>query len=130
MRGEPSVEPLRSLNFACDWGSSSEFMELGARLLEAEDNQDYVVATGRTWTGLEFTRELFARAGLDWRDHVAVEEPADESFSAPFRADISRMINVLGHGPQQSALDVAAWILSENHGLMLAPSRATDADKS
>jgi len=120
MRGQPLGEPLRTLNFACDWGSSAEFMELGARLLETDDNQDYVMATGRTWTGLEFTRELFARAGLNWCDHVSIEEPPDESFVAPFRADISRMISVLGHGPQQSALDVAAWILSENHGLMLA----------
>lgn len=120
MRGRASPEPLRSLNFACDWGSSAEFMELGARLLEADDNQDYVMATGRTWTGLGFTRELFARAGLNWCDHVSIDEPADESFVAPFRADISRMISVLGHGPQQSAVDVAAWILSEKHGLKLA----------
>lgn len=130
MRGQPSREPLRTLNFACDWGNSAEFMALGARLLEAGDNQDYVMATGRTWTGLDFTRELFARAGLNWCDHVAIEEPVDEAFAAPFRADISRMISVLGHGPQQSALDVAAWILSEKHGLMLASARATDADRS
>lgn len=127
MRGAPSGDPLRSLNFACDWGSSAEFMELGARLLEAAENQDYVMATGRTWTGLEFARELFALAGLNWCDHVSVMEPPDQSFVAPFRADISRMISILGHGPQQTPLDVAAWILSENHGLRLEFPRATDA---
>jgi len=130
LRGKPPGEPLRSLNFACDWGSSAEFMQLGARLLEAPQNQDYVMATGRTWTGLEFTRELFARAGINWAAHVPVVETPDKSFSAPFRADISRMTGVLGHGPQLTPLDVAAWILSANHGLTLTPQRVRDAART
>lgn len=127
MRGEAPAEPLRSLNFACDWGSSAEFMELGARLLEAPENQDYVMATGRTWTGLEFTRELFGLAGLDWREHVSVSESPDPSFAATFRADISRMISVLGYGPKSTPLDVAAWILRENYGLEVGLPGTTEA---
>lgn len=120
LRGERPGNPLRSLNFSCDWGSSAEFVDLGARLLEHSQNQDYVMATGRTWTGLEFIRDLFSLAERDWQHHVPVLEPIDKSYAATFHADISRMVHILGHGPRHDALDVALWILSANHGLTLS----------
>lgn len=119
LRGERPGDPLRSLNFSCDWGSSAEFVELGARLLEGAPNHDYVMATGRTWTGLEFVRDLFSLADRDWQDHVPVLASIDTSYAATFHADISRMVRILGCGPQKDALDVALWILAENHGLTL-----------
>ncbi|CFX56035.1 putative GDP-mannose 4,6-dehydratase [Candidatus Filomicrobium marinum] len=119
LSGEQPSDPLRSLNFSCDWGSSAEFVELGTRLLEVSPNQDYVMATGRTWTGFELVRELFSLAERDWQNHLPVLEPIDTSYAATFGADISRMVSVLGYGPQKNALDVALWILAENHGLHL-----------
>jgi GDPmannose 4,6-dehydratase len=114
---------LRSLDFACDWGSAAEFMQLGHRLLENERNIDYVMATGRTWTGGEFIEALFASAGLDWHDHVKLDQAQG---SVPVHAtygDITCMRQTLGTAPRQSALDVAHWILRENEGVDLA-SRA------
>lgn len=111
------TEPLRSLDFACDWGSSKEYMALGAELLERDPNQDYVMATGKTWTGAEFVSELFGVAGLDWREHLDVLKPPGSEAIHMFRADIARMKAVLGYGPQKTAIDVAKWILSENHGV-------------
>ncbi|MFD0987434.1 GDP-mannose 4,6-dehydratase [Methyloligella solikamskensis] len=115
----PDLSPLYGLDFTCDWGSSAEYMALGAALLEADENQDYVMATGRSWTGLEFTSALFDLAGLDWREHVEVMSEPDGSLEPSYRADIGRMVEVLGAGPKQSALDVAKWILAETYGLPL-----------
>ena len=115
--GASPAGSLRSLDFMCDWGSSAEYMELGSRLLEDERNQDYVMATGRTWTGEEFITALFERAGLDWRRHVTLEQSPSDTAVTSYKAEMARMAGVLGHGPRQSAIDVAAWILRENHGL-------------
>jgi GDPmannose 4,6-dehydratase len=119
LKGEAPGDALNSLDFACDWGSSAEFMTIAERLLERDDNQDYVLATGKTWTGLEITEALFAAADLDWRDHVRLATPPGSDPVHRFRADIGRLEAALGRRPERTALDVARWILLENHGLDL-----------
>ena len=42
-------------------------------MLRAEQPDDYVIATGRSHSLAEFAAATFAAAGLDWRDHVAVD---------------------------------------------------------
>lgn len=116
IEGKRPAGRLRSLDFACDWGSSAEYMALGCRLLEDNRNQDYVMATGRTLTGEELLSALFARAGLDWRACVELDKPVGSEPIAAYRADISRLVEVLGAGPRSSAIDVALWILKERHG--------------
>lgn len=110
---------LRTLHFACDWGSSAEFMELAAALLEAAPGQDRVIATGTTWRGEEFVAALFERAGLNWRDCLSIESAEEDGPIRMYRADISALKASLGRGPERSALDVALWILRENHGITL-----------
>lgn len=126
LKGEPKGQPLKSLDFACDWGSSLEYMMMAKRLLDLDDNRDYVLGTGRTWTGLELTEALFAAAGLDWQIHVDLEKAPSSEPIREFRADIARLETALGSGPIETALDVARWILFENHGLTLgdAPKQA------
>lgn len=119
LNGEAKGEPLNSLDFACDWGSSLEYMTIAKRLLDLDDNQDYVLGTGKTWSGLEFTEALFAAVDLDWRDYVDLLKAPNSEPVHHFRADISRLEAALGAPPEQTALDVATWILAENHGLTL-----------
>jgi GDPmannose 4,6-dehydratase len=114
--GRKPAGSLRSLDFVCDWGSSAEYMQLGCRVLEDERNQDYVMATGRTWSGEEVLAELFRRAGLDWRQWVEIERPVGSEPVTYYEADVGRLVETLGAGPQMSAVDVAAWILQECHG--------------
>jgi GDPmannose 4,6-dehydratase len=119
LAGETDRQQFASLDFACDWGSARDFVTLGRRLLELDEPADCVMATGRTWTGLEFVETLFGAAGLDWRPHVQLrKEPGSEPV-AMYRADISRLVSLLGEGPAMSAIDVARWILKENHGVEL-----------
>ena len=119
MLGQSDDTTLASLDFACDWGSAKEFMTLGRQVLESPENQDYVVATGKTWTGLEFVEALFLKAGLDWRDHLTVAKTPGSELIVPYHADISRLNRVVGHGPAVDALGVACWILRERHQLEL-----------
>lgn len=111
--------PLRSLDFAVDWGSSAEYTKLAQLALELDANEDYVIATGHTWKGVEFVDALFRQWGLDWSKHIQLETSVGSAPVLTYRADISRLIAALGAGPQKSALDVANWILAENHGIKL-----------
>jgi GDPmannose 4,6-dehydratase len=42
-------------------------------MLQKDKPDDYVIATGETHTVREFCEVAFAHAGLDWREHVAVD---------------------------------------------------------
>jgi GDPmannose 4,6-dehydratase len=43
------------------------------RMLQQEEPDDYVVATGQTRRLEDFVEAAFARLGLDWREHVATD---------------------------------------------------------
>jgi GDPmannose 4,6-dehydratase len=111
---------LKSLDFACDWGSAREFMEIGAQVLERPQNEDFLVATGRTWTGFEFVQTLFDNAGSDWQKSIAVESPPGSVAVPKYKLDISRLSAALGHPPRETAIDVARWMLREKHGIELS----------
>jgi GDPmannose 4,6-dehydratase len=53
-------------------------------MLQQEEPDDYVVATGETHSVREFCERAFAAAGLDYRDHVRV----DERFYRPAEVDL------------------------------------------
>ena len=66
---------LGNISIARDWGWAPEYVEAMWRILQQDDPEDYVVATGETHTLEEFTAEAFSCVGLDWREHV-VTDPA------------------------------------------------------
>ena len=119
LKNKEPAPALSTLDFAFDGGSSAEYALLAHRLLELDANQDYLIATGKTWTGLELVEALFDRADLDWRDHLPLESPPGSRPIVSHQADISRLAAALGSAPTLSALDVAIWILGERHGLTL-----------
>jgi GDPmannose 4,6-dehydratase len=111
---------LSTLDFAFDGGSSAEYARFAHRLLELDANDDYIVATGRTFTGREFVESLFGRAGLDWRNHVPLQSPPGSRPIAVHRAEVARLSAAVGSAPAMTALDVAPWILGERYGLTLS----------
>ncbi|MUM27523.1 GDP-mannose 4,6-dehydratase, partial [Mycolicibacterium sp. CBMA 295] len=53
------------------------------RMLQADDPDDYVLATGQGHTVREFVRLAFERAGLNWRDYVRY----DANYARPTEVD-------------------------------------------
>ena len=56
---------LGNLTAVRDWGYAPEYVEAMWRMLQRDDPDDYVVATGVGHTVADFARLAFARAGLD-----------------------------------------------------------------
>ena len=65
---------LGNLDAVRDWGYAPEYMECVWRMLQQETPGDYVVATGSGFTVKEFAEMAFQSAGLDWLDHVVVNQ--------------------------------------------------------
>ena len=74
VRGEQDELRLGNLDAKRDWGYARDYMEGAWRMLQADEPDDYVLATGETHSVREFLALAFDHAGLDWRDYVRIDE--------------------------------------------------------
>ena len=65
---------LGNLDAVRDWGYAPEYVEGMWRMLQHDEPDDYVLATGTGTTVREFVRAAFEHAGLDWEEHVSYDE--------------------------------------------------------
>jgi len=65
---------LGNLDAKRDWGFAGDFVQAMHKMLQQDKPDDYVVATGETHTVREFVELAFKHAGLNWKDHVKVDE--------------------------------------------------------
>ena len=77
--GKQSELRLGNLDSVRDWGYAPEYVRGMWMMLQAKKPDDYILATGKGRTVRDFVETAFRLAGLDWREHVAV----DESFVRP-----------------------------------------------
>jgi GDPmannose 4,6-dehydratase len=63
---------LGTLTIERDWGWAPEYVEAMWRILQKEDAEDFVIATGVTSSLQQFVEAAFSQLDLDWRDHLQV----------------------------------------------------------
>lgn len=57
-----------------DWGFAGDYVETIWLILQQDDPDDYVIATGETHSVREFVERAFQYAGLDWKKYVIIDE--------------------------------------------------------
>jgi GDPmannose 4,6-dehydratase len=67
---------LGNLDAQRDWGFAGDYVRAMWLMLQQEQADDYVVATGRANSVREFCEFAFSRLGLDYRDHVREDASA------------------------------------------------------
>ena len=76
---------LGSLEISRDWGWAPEYVDAMWRILQADEPDDFVIATGESNTLQFFVESVFTEVGLNWADHVKTDEsllrPSDILFS-------------------------------------------------
>jgi GDPmannose 4,6-dehydratase len=75
---------LGNLDARRDWGFAGDYVDAMWRMLQQTTPDDYVVGTGETHAVREFVEVAFAHVGLDWREHVVV----DQRFVRPAEVDL------------------------------------------
>lgn len=65
---------LGNLDAIRDWGYAPEYVEGMWRMLQADEPDDFVLATGRNYSVRDFLEAAFTHAGLDWREHVRFDD--------------------------------------------------------
>ena len=66
--------PLGDLSAQRDWGYAGDYVEAMWRMLQQDEPRDYVIATGEVHSVRELTAVAFAHVGLDWHEHVRVDD--------------------------------------------------------
>jgi len=61
---------LGRIDIARDWGWAPEYVEAMWLMLQQDKAEDFVIATGKTFTLQDFIRLAFAEVGLDWTEYV------------------------------------------------------------
>jgi GDPmannose 4,6-dehydratase len=64
---------LGNLEAKRDWGHARDYVEAMWLMLQADQPDDYVVATGEAHSVREFVEAAFGYLGLDWKQHVEVD---------------------------------------------------------
>jgi GDPmannose 4,6-dehydratase len=75
---------LGNLEAKRDWGYAGDYVEAMWLMLQQNQPDDYVVATGETHTVREFLDAAFGRLGLDWHRHVKI----DPRYYRPTEVDL------------------------------------------
>lgn len=65
---------MGNLDSIRDWGYAAEYVEGMWRMLQVDEPDDYVLATGTPYSVRDFLQISFEHAGLNWEDHVRFDE--------------------------------------------------------
>jgi GDPmannose 4,6-dehydratase len=74
---------LGNLDARRDWGFAGDYVRAMWAMLQRDEPQDFVIATGRTHSVRELCETAFGAVGLDWREHVRT----DPSLLRPAEVD-------------------------------------------
>ena len=74
---------MGNLDAQRDWGYAPEYVEAMWRMLQQDEPDDYVIATGKMHSVREFVEQAFRLVGLDWREFVQV----DPAYYRPTEVD-------------------------------------------
>ncbi len=117
--GRASELRLGNLDAKRDWGYAVDYVDAMWLMLQQDEADDYVIATGHTHTVRECVELAFDRVGLDWRDHVVI----DESLKRPAEVDLlvgdpSKAERELGWTPRTSFEELIALMVDADRELL------------
>jgi GDPmannose 4,6-dehydratase len=75
---------LGNLDAKRDWGYAKEYVEAMWLMMQQDEPDDYVIATGETHSVKELVNEAFSYAGLDWQNYLAT----DPNYCRPTEVDV------------------------------------------
>jgi GDPmannose 4,6-dehydratase len=118
---------LGNLEAKRDWGHARDYVQAMWLMLQQEKPEDYVIATGCTWSVQEFVDAAFDCVDLDWHDHVIV----DPRFYRPAEVhlllgDPSKAARCLGWEPTCGFHDLVEEMVQADL-LRLAEAGATES---
>jgi len=122
-RGSGERLTLGNLQIRRDWGWAPEYVEAMWKMLQYEEPQDFIIATGVSHSLEEFVKESFAALDLDWRDHTDVSDallrPSDISDG---KGNATKAERLLGWKAQAHMKEVVSMMVRAEQDLATPPT--------
>lgn len=120
------VDELRlgNLDAQRDWGFAGDYVEAMWLMLQREIPEDFVICTGQTHSVRDFCEVAFGHAGLNWEEHVVV----DETFFRPAEVDLlvgdaTKADEMLGWKPETSFESLVTMMVDADIDLLTGKLR-------
>ena len=106
---------LGNLDAKRDWGYAGDYVEAMWLMLQQENPDDYVIATGETHTVREFLECVFDHAELDVNKHVSIDSRLFRPHEVPLLlGDASKAKQALNWEPKVKFKDLAKLMYDED----------------
>jgi GDPmannose 4,6-dehydratase len=114
---------LGNLDAKRDWGHAKDYVEAMWLMMQQDKPDDYVIATGKTYTVKEFLRVVFNHAKLDIEKHVEIDPRLFRPHEVPLLlGDPTKAKEMLGWKPRYTfnslAIDMYESDLKEQKEMM------------
>jgi GDPmannose 4,6-dehydratase len=119
---------LGNLDAKRDWGFAGDYVEAMWLMLQQDEPDDYVVATGETYSVRAFCERAFGRVGLKYEDHVEI----DPRYYRPAEVDLllgdpAKATKQLGWKPKVSFEELADMMVDADLDLAAREKTLRDA---
>ena len=112
---------LGNIDARRDWGFAGDYVEAMWLMLQQDEPDDYVIATGDVHSVKDFLDEAFRAVGLDWQDYVEI----DPRYFRPSEVDVlngdaSKAREKLGWTPKTDFKSLVHMMLTsdlDDHGM-------------
>ena len=106
---------IGNLDARRDWGFAGDYVRAMWLMLQQDQPDDYVIATGETHTVQELCEIAFARVGLDWKQYTII----DPRYVRPAEVDLligdpSKAREALGWKPEVSFVDLVNMMVDSD----------------
>ena len=117
--------PLGNLDACRDWGFAGDYVRAMWMMLQQDQADDYVIATGVSHSVRQLVETAFAHVGLDWQKYVRI----DPAFLRPAEVDhligdASKAKRVLGWEPSVSFEKLVAMMVDADIATLSVSSAA------
>lgn len=111
--GEPIVKngklKLGYMGSQRDWGFAPDYVEAMWIMLQQDNPDDFVIATGELHTVEDFAREAFGTVGLNFEDYVITDQSfVPPVYTGPLLGDASKAKEVLKWQPKTKFKDLVS----------------------
>ncbi|HEX8491229.1 MAG TPA: GDP-mannose 4,6-dehydratase [Pyrinomonadaceae bacterium] len=122
---------LGNLDARRDWGYAGDYVEAMWLMMQADEPDDYVIATGETHSVRDFLNEAFGLLDIDWKEHVDI----DPRYYRPTEVDLllgdaSKARQKLGWEPKVSFKELVRLMVEHDMELAQAEQAAHAAKET
>ena len=118
---------LGDLDARRDWGYAGDYVRAMHSMLQQDDPDDYVVASGEGHSVRELVQVAFEHVGLDWQDHVRVDSALERGRAELHHlvGDASKARTRLGWSPEVGFTELVHLLVDADLARLQATASAT-----